>query len=158
MFYNMYWPWHYGNILGLIQKLGHFQMNKINRGNHGNYCYTLRELLTQQNQPIEPVEVETSFYPVFVGSPNHWKFLSHIEGTSYGIAILARSNNGSLGVRGVQSWHFCQKVNVENNNIKAFNIDAICHILSFCNATLLLTMVTILVAMETRWNHSKTLL
>ena len=27
--------------------------------------------LTQQKQPIEPVEVETSFYPVFVGSPNH---------------------------------------------------------------------------------------
>ena len=28
-------------------------------------------VLTQQNQPIEPVEVETSFYPVSVGSPNH---------------------------------------------------------------------------------------
>ncbi len=55
--------------------------------------------LTQQNQPIEPVEVETSFYQVFVGFPNHWKFLSHIVGIPYGIAILARSNNRTLGVQ-----------------------------------------------------------
>ncbi len=52
---------------------------------------------------MEPVEVETSFYPVFVGSPNHLKMLSHIEGTPYGIAILAHSNNGTLGVREVRS-------------------------------------------------------